>query len=153
LNSKDQNTQKSFSQNLKTELNQYSWPGNIRQLKNEIEKMCVLNPNTNILDTVHFELSDVIETSEPQESAISVAAKPNKIDIFKLGFPIEHRQTQLKELFQIHKKLTKSQVVALTEVSPSTAAKDLSKLEKTGFIIKRTPTKSTRTDYFELNNP
>ena len=54
LNSKDQNTQKSFSQNLKTELNDYSWPGNIRQLKNEIEKMCVLNPNTNILDTGHF---------------------------------------------------------------------------------------------------
>ncbi len=151
LNSKDLNTQKAFSQNLNIALNNFPWPGNIRQLKNEVDKMCVLNPNTNMLDTNHFDLLDLPESSESHENPAATSSIPNKTDIFKLGFPIEHRQTQLKELFQTHKKLTKGQIVALTDVSPSTAAKDLSKLQKSGFIIKRTPTKSTRTDYFELN--
>lgn len=153
LNSKDLNTQKIFSQNLKIALNSYSWPGNIRQLKNEIEKMCVLNPNISVLDDAHFELINLPETIEVSQKPNQSFSAPSDFDIFKLGFPREHRQTQLKELFQTHKKLTKGQIVALTNVSPSTAAKDLITLQKTGFIIKRTPSKSTRTDYFEINNP
>ena len=40
----------------------------------------------------------------------------------------------------------------IANISTTTATKDLLALTKAGFIVRRTPTKSTRTDYFEIVN-
>ena len=57
---------------------------------------------------------------------------------------------QLKDLFLKYKKLTRSQVMEITKVGPSTATKDLAVLLDAGFIVRKSPTKSPRTDYFEM---
>jgi DeoR/GlpR family transcriptional regulator of sugar metabolism len=73
------------------------------------------------------------------------------LHIIQSGFRTEQRHTQIKELFKKYKKLTRKQVVEITKVGPTTITKDLLLLTEAGFIVRRTPTKSARTDYFEFN--
>lgn len=163
LNSRDSGKTKSITKELMHSLTAYHWPGNIRELKNEIDRVCILNPKNEILGINDF---DFTHLQEPQKlgtpvknmkpeleiSAINPAANEDPIlKVIQKGFPIERRQTLLKELFQKYKKLTRSQVMEITNVGPSTATKDLAVLLEEGFIVRRSPTKSPRTDYFEYS--
>ena len=72
------------------------------------------------------------------------------LKIIQKGFPVETRQNLIKDLFRNHKRLTRSQIMEIASISTTTATKDLQVLVAAGFIVRRTPTKSTRMDYFEI---
>jgi len=161
VGAKDQNKQKRLSPELIKVLASYRWPGNIRELKNEIDRLCVLNPNVDYLGLEHFDRTHLQEDFQVLEKppAFNVtqpihAINQNIVTIIQRGFPVEQRHNQLKLLFQQYKKLTRSQIMEITQVGPSTATKDLLALQNAGCIIRRSPTKSPRTDYFEyIENP
>ncbi len=58
------------------------------------------------------------------------------------------RQEKLRELFNKYKKLTRSEIITITGVSPNTATKDLKLLCKENFIKRIEPSASTRSHYF-----
>lgn len=157
---------KTISNELLITLSQYHWPGNIRELKNEIERLYILNPDTKILgvsefDFGHLQASVSKNTNEKPIKKGEVELKEafdqrDELALLKLikekGFQIEQRLELLKESFKKHKKLTRNQTMVISQVSASTATKDLQLLCKEGFIVRRSPTKSPRSDYFELVN-
>ncbi|MBI5779157.1 MAG: sigma-54-dependent Fis family transcriptional regulator [Planctomycetes bacterium] len=49
-------------------LTAYSWPGNIRELENEIKRICVLHPNTNLI--IKPMLSDIIRNYSADETQL-----------------------------------------------------------------------------------
>lgn len=159
-NSYENNTKKSITNELMKLLTSYPWPGNIRELKNEIERLCILNSNQEIfsiehIDTMHFSHLK-IHNNQSQETSNNesknVERKPLDVDtqtILESGFRVESRQNKIKELFQQYKKLTRNQIIKFTNVGPSTATKDLKTLMDLGYIVRRSPTKSSSTDFFE----
>lgn len=149
---------KIISNDLLKELSNYQWPGNIRELKNEIDRLSILNPEIKLLGVEHFDFahlqgfhrkikneSDIIPTSTTNGMK---TAEPFA-QIIESGFRVERRIEFLKELFRKHKKLTRKQIVEITKVGQSTATKDLQKLCESGYLIRKSPTKSPSTDYFE----
>ena len=130
----------------------YHWPGNIRELKNEIERLPILNPDKSILEKADFDFSRLAESHKLKKENITTAKDETLLEqmMKEKGFVVEHRLDKIKELFLKHKRLTRNQIMAVTKVSPSTATKDLQTLCNIGFIIKKSPTKSPRTDYFEI---
>ncbi len=153
---------KRITSELLEKLSKYHWPGNIRELKNEIDRLYILNPDLDILSVDHFDFTHLPKTnaSEPKtneytdkldEPIVSTKEDP-LLKILQKGFPVEARHNLIKDLFKKYKKLTRSQIMEIANISTTTATKDLLALTNAGFIIRRTPTKSTRTDYFELLN-
>jgi transcriptional regulator with PAS, ATPase and Fis domain len=151
---------------LKT-LVEYDWPGNIRELRNVIERMKTLHPAKNIYGNNEFEFDQLENFTEAKKIASampkeltqkapsfdenSYSSEEERIQgIVSNGFKIESRQQFLKTLFIKYKKLSRSQVKEILKVNPITAANDLQALSDEGFIIKKTPTKSTKSHYFEL---
>ena len=140
----------------------YHWPGNIRELKNEIERLCILNPDFNELDINHFDFSHLQNQPhfvDRHNSGATAIAKQNpesspvddaELRVIQKGFPISRRHAKLEELFKKYHKLTRSQIMEITHMGATTATHDLKKLLNSGFIVRRSPTNSTRTDYFEL---
>ncbi len=121
--------------------------------------MSVLNPGQEKLDLEHFDVSNlqVIKETEPNPQPSTIITKQkndvkdeNILQILNSGFRTDKRLNLLKELFKEHKKLTRNQIMKITNVGPTTATKDLQTLISTGFIVRRSPTKSPSTDYFEL---
>lgn len=160
MNSKDSGQSKSISKELMSSLTAYHWPGNIRELKNEIDRLCILNPNKEVLESSNFDFDHLQEPPEiklkrqDSKASANIIATNDFVEdpilkIIQKGFPIEKRQDQLKNLFIKYKKLTRSQIMEINKVGPSTATKDLAVLLDAGFIVRRSPTKSPRTDYFE----
>lgn len=155
---------KKITSSLIEKLKQYHWPGNIRELKNEIDRLYILNPDVDLLDVKHFDFTHlqgthVSEFNAPvKESTVfndsqSLAVKEDPmLKILQKGFPVETRHNLIKDLFKKYKKLTRSQIMEIANISTTTATKDLLALTNSGFIVRRTPTKSTRTDYFEIVN-
>jgi transcriptional regulator with PAS, ATPase and Fis domain len=153
---------KAISNDLFVALSDYQWPGNIRELKNEIDRLYILNPDVKLLDLNHFDFTHLqnftISKIHPQVKIVKtdlwLKDNPEQEDpLYKIiqdGFPFEQRQATLKSLFVKYNRLTRKQIVEITKVCPSTATKDLLHLCNSGFIIRRSPTKSGRTDYFEI---
>ena len=161
-NSSSQGSKKITSR-LIEKLKQYHWPGNIRELKNEIDRLYILNPDVESLDVNHFDFSHLqghhvpepnspVKESVVVDSQVSAAKEDPMLKILQKGFPVETRHNLIKDLFKKYKKLTRSQIMEIANISTTTATKDLLALTKAGFIVRRTPTKSTRTDYFEIVN-
>jgi transcriptional regulator with PAS, ATPase and Fis domain len=153
---------KSLSIELLKQLTNYHWPGNIRELKNEIERLYILNPDNELLGLEHLDSSHLqaplkIGINQPLVKPLVDTAKENfssedalVLKVVQNGFPIEQRHTRLKELFLKYKKFTRSQIMEIFKIGATTASKDLQFLIDSGFIVRKSPTKSTRTDYFEL---
>jgi Fic family protein len=72
--------------------------------------------------------------------------------ILQRGSKIEQRRSFIKDLFLKYKRLTRCQVMEITKTGQSTATNDLAVLIEIGFIVRRSPTKSPRTDFFEINS-
>lgn len=153
---------------LKTLIN-YDWPGNIRELRNVIERMKTLHPAKNIYGINDFEFDQLENFSETKKIANAtpntVTQKTQSADsnshaseeeriqkIIEKGFKIENRLLFLKDLFLKYKKLSRSQVREILKVNPITADSALKMLCEEGFIIKKTPTKSTKSHYYEIKN-
>jgi len=86
---KNQNFTSKFDQSAIDMLLEYDWPGNIRELKNVIERVCVLYPNHVITAK---ELS-FLKISEPQNEVVKV-----KEDIK----PYNENLVSLRELERLH---------------------------------------------------
>lgn len=159
---KDSSQLKTLTPELFKILSEYHWPGNIRELKNEIERLFILNPDRRILGIEQFDFNHLQEppsitpqSQEPKKSGHthlhnSGSEEDPILKILQKGFPVEQRHNQIKELFKKYKKLTKGQIIELIKIGHTTAGKDLQVLIDQGFIVRRSPTKSTRTDYFEI---
>lgn len=157
-------SQKKISKELLDALIKYRWPGNIRELKNEIERLKILHPDKTILGIEDFEFSRLQEgqtfnhfkvqrNNEPlNQSSIKNERIINEriLKIIQKTSTVEQRHEFLKELFQQYKKLSRSQIMKIAEISPVTATKDLQALCAIGFIERRCPTKSVKSHYFEL---
>jgi len=144
-------------------LNKYQWPGNIRELKNEIERVKVLHANKEILDFDDFDFSHLqgftVPTYEKNEAMpiFPSGIAYQNIDenariktVISKGNKIVQRQNFLFSVFKQYKKLTRLQIMEIAKVSPGTATNDLESLCLTGKIKKIMPTKSVKSHYFEI---
>jgi len=161
--------QRRLSKELLESLKAYRWPGNIRELKNEMERLKILHSDKEFLNIEDFDFSrlpgahapiikeekvkEIIKTQasnlKPKIHELSVD-DTHIVKVFQRGSKIEVRQRFLKELFQKYKKLTRSQIIEMTFLSPSTVSKDLQNFCNLGITEKRTPTKSVKSHYFVL---
>jgi DNA-binding NtrC family response regulator len=157
--------QKKLSNRLVGALIDYRWPGNIRELKNEMERLKILQPEKEFLDIEDFDFTHLqLSINMPLESKSSLESKFNEkqgvndkvindriLKIINKPSRIEQRYEFLTELFQQYKKLTRLQIIEIASISPVTASKDLEYLCKTGIIKKVMPTKSVKSHYFIFN--
>lgn len=152
---------KMISNGLILRLMDYHWPGNIRELKNEIDRLYILNPDITFLDVEHFDFSHLQLIGKYNQSTQSLTANQDiKIaegttdqglsKIIRKGFSFEQHVELIKEMFKKYRKMTRNQIMEVNNISSTTATKCLKRLVRSGFIVRRTPTKSTRTDYFEF---
>ena len=157
----------SLGMDLLSKLTVYEWPGNIRELKNAIDRMKILHSDKNIfgLDEFEFDQLESFSTeSIPEKSPAFIQTPELALEgkeeeeelrvkkIIEKGFKIESRVQYLKEIFIKYKKMSRSQVVEILKVSPLTAANTLQALCEEGLIVKRMPSKSTKSHYYELKD-
>jgi transcriptional regulator with PAS, ATPase and Fis domain len=156
-----------ISQELQQALVNYRWPGNIRELKNEIERLKILHVDKKILSIEDFDFTRLHEMPIPKANnenvqSVNLAKVPKSnnqeivldheriLKIVQRGSKSENRQKILKELFQTYKKLTRIQIVEILAINPGSISKELQILCKIDFIKKITPTKSVKSHYFIL---
>lgn len=162
----NQDEQQAFTQSINNELLEklqlYDWPGNIRELKNVVERMKILHADKKILGVDEFEF-DLLEgqipfnVHEKKKNPLSnnhLMTLDNEDDarikkIVDKGFKVESRAQYLKAVFEKYKRLSRRQVVEILNVSPQTAANTLQSLCDEAVIVKKTPTKSTKSHYYE----
>lgn len=164
-----QQNQKEFvpeiGKELLEKLMDYNWPGNIRELRNAVERMKVLHSNKKVFGLEEFEFDQLesytISNTSTKKESMAVVPKVVNLEseedtrvkkIIDKGFKIESRKEYLKEIFIKYKKLSRSQVVEILKVSPLTAANTLQSLCELGFIIKKMPSKSSKSHYYEWKN-
>lgn len=135
----------------------YSWPGNIRQLKNEMEKLRVLHSEKLNYTLRDFPFKAEIQTMPKKKSESNEQAKPIRKENQELVEAVLsnsksaiRRLDKLKELFITHKKFTRKELIAITSGAPKTVANDLEFLCEEGFIVRVKPSSAARTHYFEL---
>jgi DNA-binding NtrC family response regulator len=152
--------------NLLSKLTIYEWPGNIRELKNAIERMKILHSDKKVFGLDEFEfdqlesfspesIPDKTQSFTPKHELALEGKEEEELRVKKIiekGFKIESRAQYLKEIFTKYKKLSRSQVVEILKVSPLTAANTLQALCEENLIVKRMPSKSTKSHYYELKD-
>jgi len=160
---------KHISKQLLDALIHYSWPGNIRELKNELERLKILHSEKSILGLEDFDFSRLqgfVETntnlSNETHSKIPLSFNTNErtkdineeeiLKIVQRGSKVEQRHEFIKDLFRKYKKLTRGQIMEIAKISPVTATKDMEILCQSGFIERKTPTKSVKSHYFILTD-
>ena len=143
----------------------YAWPGNIRELKNEIEKMRLLHSEKSyytIEDVTFLPKKSSVEDLSPASpkisgnkneeftSDINLVEMQTEEAVFKSSGSYFRRIENIKNLFIKHKSISRKEVCQIIGASNITIGKDLKKLRIEGFIKKMEPTKSPRTHYFIL---
>jgi DNA-binding NtrC family response regulator len=167
-----------MTRELRQALRDYDWPGNIRELRNVIERMRLMHSEKLSYSIDDLDLKfrpqgasvtakpDTTVAPSPLPSPASVLAVPAQppttppmvtpvehIDAFlKNGSSLLRRMDRLRALFATHRKLTRSEIVQIMAISPNTATKYLKDLCDEKFIRRVTPSASTRSHYFELMN-
>ena len=162
LNQQNNGQRQEFSSELITKFTAYDWPGNIRELKNEIDRIKIFCGNKAIIEETDVDIewlnkSPKLEgkkTKEqpvaPEENNLSIAEKMHQRITQKKLSPADKRNQQLRLLFQKYKQLTRSQIADALEISPLTAAQDLKRLCNEKFIVKKMPNNCPRNFYFEI---
>lgn len=159
LNLQNSNQTQVFSKELLAKFQEYHWPGNIRELKNEIDRIKVLCGYKPVIEIQDIDIDWVKKSvlalpttgfshSKPPKDAMEQMHQ--RVNIKKLTFA-DMRCQQIVALFHQYKQLTRGQIAQILQVSLLTATKDLQRLCAEGVIVKKTPTKSPRSHYFELN--
>jgi len=145
------------SSDLMKAFQEYSWPGNVRQLKNEMEKLRVMHSEKLIyfMDDYPFKNHPVERKRRERTTAIFKAATVNNSTITTVLNKSNHsirRLAKMRELFSTHKVFTRKELIEITKGSPKTVSSDLDQLCEEGHIIRKQPTPAPRTHYFELKN-
>lgn len=167
----DSDVTKKLSKELLDALSLYRWPGNVRELKNEIERLKILHIEKEILNIENFpfnqlqgyipQIPKLVNTNQDisDDDNLQSSGKTNSeaeltsdyvVNIIQRGSKVERRISFIKDLFKQYKRLTRSQIIEIAKVNPSTATKELQMLCDEKFIVRHTPTKSTSTYYFEI---
>jgi DNA-binding NtrC family response regulator len=113
---------------LATTLRRRPWPGNVRQLRNELETMRILASERG-----HYDAGDLAQGSAQGAPRRDAAT----------------RRQSLAALFAQHGRLRRSEVMRHLGISQQTATADLRALIAAKTIVKRTPNPAPRSHYFE----
>jgi transcriptional regulator with PAS, ATPase and Fis domain len=176
--SKERGSQKiSISDKFIEAIQKYNWPGNIRELRNEMERIALMNLNKNNFNeldlnqnkfhTTILELEiykketieddkleikpEVMDNTFEQEYNLKALDEDNDFQNFLNSRNSSiRRKVKLKEYFIKYQSLSRSEVARVMNLALNTAAKDLAELEKEGFIERIMPNTSARTHYFTL---
>lgn len=159
LNHQNKGPIQEFSKDLMAKFQDYRWPGNIRELKNEIDRIKILCGNKPLIEIDDVDIEWIakksfVEKSSPiqnSESGSNYEQMHQRVLEAKLS-STDKRLKQIILLFREHKKLNRVQVAEALEVSLLTITRDLKKLISQGKIEKRTPTLSPKSHYFELKS-
>ncbi len=132
-----------ISGSLQKALEIYEWPGNVRQLRNEIEKMDLLQSRKPFYDLADCDFLKEIEL-------------PKTIEASKITDQIDtltpwRRLEKIKNLFIENKDLTRKEIAKKLQISLPTATTDLKKLLDEKYILKIEPSISPRSHYFVIN--
>ncbi|PCJ60885.1 MAG: hypothetical protein COA79_07440 [Planctomycetota bacterium] len=165
--------QPKLSKELQKEMMGYSWPGNVRQLKNEMDKLRLYHSEKLFYDTIDLQLNKKKEIKKPIDQKAkhvisentqnttqlnsTIQSKPSN-DSFKslIENIITNEKTPLRRLEKIRamfkevKTLTRGEIIKVLNVAPGTITTDLKLLVEEGYINRVTPSASTRTHYFQL---
>jgi len=147
-----------ISASLASALLNYDWPGNIRELKNEMEKMRLKNADKEVYDDddATFLKKHTNQTKEmpiplppPLEPNQKVAGNKHADDHELFNYRTQFRRIELlKEKFQEHGRISREEAARIMNTTSKTMGSDFKLLQKEGFIEKVEPTKSPRTHYF-----
>ncbi|MBL4869265.1 MAG: sigma 54-interacting transcriptional regulator [Pseudomonadales bacterium] len=149
-------------------LKKYPWPGNARELKNEMENLRIFNYETSLYDLQDLdpkfhgraestEKAEALSLSSLQSSE-NKHAKPTEIidreqilatEVLSNNKIFFRRIEKIKKLFDIHNILTRAELIKIMGVSHLTVTKDLKLLIEQDYIKKVMPSKSPRSHYFE----
>jgi DNA-binding NtrC family response regulator len=144
-----------FSSDLKEAIMKYRWPGNIRELKNEIERMVLMNINKKVLGLEDLDLNIRLQMGldiQPKIKDVipdAAISKP-QYDQTQIFANAMRRIEFIKQLFVQKTNLTRPEIAKATNTSTFTTTRDLKQLLQENFIIKITPTPAPRTHYFRL---
>jgi len=143
-----------------------SWPGNVRELRNTVERARLMNSDKLYYDPGDFDLpprpgtvqeaaaslhSTVTAPTAAREQPVRIKAEHRKRSgNLKAGRSRVRRLAVLRELFNEHKVLTRSEVAKTLEISPNTATRDLEELCRKDFVERVSPSASPRSVYFRL---
>jgi transcriptional regulator with PAS, ATPase and Fis domain len=149
-----------FSDEVMLKFQEYHWPGNIRELKNEIDRIKILCGNKPIIELNDLDIEWIEKKITLPEIKISslTSTENNKYEqmhqrIMKVKLSSnEKRQQQITLLFQQYKQLNRIQIAEALEVSLLTITRDLKRLCADGIIVKRMPTLSPKTHFFEIKD-
>jgi DNA-binding NtrC family response regulator len=155
----------SMSQEMIEAMKAYEWPGNVRELKNVIERMRLMHSDKLTYGTQDLDLkfhtgkspaSDDKELTKYPSDTTALPYTDQSPAISSMPQAHRHfrhqirRLDHLRELFRQYGKMTRSEIVAIMDVSPNTATKDLRALIDEGLITRIEPSASTRSHYFAL---
>lgn len=155
----------SLSRGLVEELREYDWPGNIRELRNVIERMRLMHSDKltyseNDLDIKMRTPRERVSPSAPPPPHPSAGPHPTAItdgtqsrndpiaELLRGGNSPLRRLERLRDLFTQYGELTRAEAIRIMGFSPNTATKYLKELTEEGFIKRVEPSASTRTHYF-----
>ncbi|PCJ56833.1 MAG: hypothetical protein COA79_17925 [Planctomycetota bacterium] len=149
-------------------LKMYDWPGNARELRNEMEKLRVINSDKTIYELIDldpkFSLVNINSIKNKDSSVSSMVdidiisgkiEEENNLPLKKLNDVllnsnnVMRRLTVIKDLFNHNPILTRAEIIKVMSVSHLTITRDLKLLIEEGFIKKVMPNKSPRSHYFE----
>lgn len=165
---KDSHEKKQILSNALLEvLATYHWSGNIRELKNEIERLKILHSEKEVLNLEDFDFTRLPDMPQQvSKQGIKILGKKiskqrikmrefeldhDKIlNIVERGTKADTRIKMIQKLFQDYKKITRSQIVEITDINPGLVSKELQNLCKNGYIKRIAPTKSVKSHYFIL---
>lgn len=142
-----------LEEDLVERMKNYSWPGNVRELKHELERMAISTNQESFIanETVVFKGNDFKIKNENLTLKIPKHNSIEQIQNLNLSNGYEKaRINKLIELFKERKHLTRAMAVRSLGCAPNTAAADLKKLEKDGFIKRALSTASDRSSYYYI---
>ncbi|WP_367110149.1 sigma 54-interacting transcriptional regulator [uncultured Psychrobacter sp.] len=70
-----------FTDKAREYLNLYTWPGNVREIQNVIERAVILNDNHNLIDTDDLLLSNIQERYSPSGQKLKISATSGNLHI------------------------------------------------------------------------
>lgn len=155
LNQPEVGQPQSFSKELILKFQEYHWPGNIRELKNEVDRIKILCGYKPIIEVNDVDIEWLKNDKKDQANIISFPKEKNEEMhqriLYKKLTLADKRNQQIRELFKQYKQLTRGQIAEALEINLLTATKDLKRLCQENFIIKKMPSKSPRSHYFEIS--
>lgn len=143
-----------FSKDLIQKFQEYDWPGNIRELKNEVDRIKILCGYKPVIEIDDVEIEWLKKSKTPAVALTDIPQEKNaemhQRLLYKKLTLADKRNQQIKALFVQYKQLTRGQIAEALEINLLTATKDLKRLCQENFITKKTPSKSPRSHYFEV---